>query len=130
MRRRLRSAIDRLHLDFLTWMDHLFSAISWTVLEVFGISILVTLCMHGTITVAPSGFPGSSLQSPGLFLTRFVFPKGSLWRRHVDQIRSRASPLDLGGADSDSGGDTADDVDPSVVRQDPPLPGVSEALPR
>ncbi|KAL1431340.1 hypothetical protein MTO96_014353 [Rhipicephalus appendiculatus] len=54
---------------------------------------------------------------------------GSLWRRHVDQIRSRASPLDIGGADSDSGGDTADDVDPSVVGQDPPLPDVSEALP-
>ncbi|KAL1483849.1 hypothetical protein MTO96_050176 [Rhipicephalus appendiculatus] len=54
---------------------------------------------------------------------------GSLWRRHVDQIRSRASQLDLGGADSDSGGDTADDVDPSVVGQHPPLPGVSEALP-
>ncbi|KAL1485017.1 hypothetical protein MTO96_049884 [Rhipicephalus appendiculatus] len=54
---------------------------------------------------------------------------GSLWRRHVDQIRSRASPLDLDGADSDSAGDTADDVNPSVVGQDPPLPGVSEALP-
>ncbi|KAL1480419.1 hypothetical protein MTO96_051039 [Rhipicephalus appendiculatus] len=47
---------------------------------------------------------------------------GSLWR-HVDQIRSRASPLGFGGADSDSGGDTADDVDPSVVGQDLPLPG-------
>ncbi|KAL1438366.1 hypothetical protein MTO96_048155 [Rhipicephalus appendiculatus] len=54
---------------------------------------------------------------------------GSLWRRHVDQIRSRASPLNHGGVGSDSCGDTADDVDPSVVGQDPPLPGVSVALP-
>ncbi|KAL1472062.1 hypothetical protein MTO96_039565 [Rhipicephalus appendiculatus] len=110
-----------------TWMDHLFSATSWTVLEVFGISILATLCMHGTIRVAPSGFPGSSLQSPGPFLTRFVSPTVAYGDDML--IRSAASPLDLGGADSDSGGNTADDIDSSVVGQDPPLPGVSEALP-
>ncbi|KAL1466610.1 hypothetical protein MTO96_042609 [Rhipicephalus appendiculatus] len=52
----------------------------------------------------------------------------SLWRRHVDQIRRHASPLDLGGADSDSGGDTTV-VNPFVVGQNPPLPGVSEAVP-
>ncbi|KAL1446675.1 hypothetical protein MTO96_028789 [Rhipicephalus appendiculatus] len=112
-----------------TWMDHLFSGTSWTVLEVFGSSILATLCMHGTIRGAPSGFPGSSLQSRGSFLTRFVSPTVAYGDDML--IRSAALPAHylLGGADSDSGGDTADDVDPSLVGQDLPLPGVSEALP-
>ncbi|XP_037505003.1 uncharacterized protein K02A2.6-like [Rhipicephalus sanguineus] len=33
-----------------------------------------TLCMHGTIKVAPSGSPGPLLQSPDPFLTKFVCP--------------------------------------------------------
>ncbi|KAL1485473.1 hypothetical protein MTO96_031942 [Rhipicephalus appendiculatus] len=72
--------------------------------------------------------PGFITSVTGALSYQVRLSDGSLWRRH-DQIRSRATPLDLGGADSDSGGDTADDVDPSVVGQNPPLPGVSEALP-
>lgn len=43
-------------------------------LNEFGSSVPAMRCMHGTIKVAPSGFPSSSLQSQDPCRTKFVCP--------------------------------------------------------
>ncbi|KAL1473858.1 hypothetical protein MTO96_038414 [Rhipicephalus appendiculatus] len=126
--RRLRSAIDRLHLDFHldgSSLQRYFLDGSRSVRHFYpGDAVYARNYQGGTKWV-----PGFVTSVTGPLSYQVRLSAGSLWRRHVDHIRSRASPLDLGDADSDSGGATTDDVDPSAVGQDPPLRGVNGALP-
>lgn len=122
MGRRLRSA-SRFHLDGSS-LERYFRDDSQRVWEFCPGDAVYAWNYQGSTKWVPEFI--ASVTGPLSYQVRLS--DGRVWRRHVDQLRNRASPLDLGGAASDTC-DTTDGDHSPVVGQDPPLPGVNEDSP-